>query len=584
MAPMMARLFCKLQAPPFHEVPRSGIPPEVLTKPIASPLHVGAWRRALSSHPDQEWVRTILHGMQTGFRIGLQAAPHCRTATSNTPSAREHASVVDQFIQRQVSQGYMLGPFPPHACSNLITSSIAVIPKKTPGKWRVIVDLSSPRDASVNDSTRRQYTHLAYSSVDDAAPAIHHLGRDSLMAKIDVKEAYRIIPVHPEDRPFLAVRWRDSVFVDCQLSFGLPSAPAIFSAVGEALEWVLRQRGVRAVVHYVDDFLLLGAPASPECQQALSTTLATCEELGMPIAPDKTEGPSTRITFLGIELDPSNMSASLPPDKLQKLRGMVGELSGAKVVRDRHKLESLIGHLVHASKVCPLGNAFLSALFTLKASMRPGQTRRMNLEARADLAWWGMVLDHWSGTSMQQFILLRKPDLHLYTDASGSWGCGAWVSAQWFQIQWTPSITLPSIALKELFPIVVAVAVWGSLWKGHLVMCHCDNAAVVAQVNRLHARDPQASHLLRCLAFFQALYECRLRATHIPSSTNLRADQLSRNRVISHRHTESQFASTPTQVPARLVHVLSLPSPDWTSPHLREMFNGSWQQVSQIQQ
>ena len=99
-----------------------------------------------------------------------------------------------------------------------------MIPKKTPGKWRIIVDLSSPKDASVNDATRRQYTHLAYLSVDDTAHAMHHLGRESLMAKIDVKEAYKIIPVHPEDRSFLAVCWRDSVFVDCQLPFGLASA------------------------------------------------------------------------------------------------------------------------------------------------------------------------------------------------------------------------------------------------------------------------------------------------------------------------------------------------------------------------
>ena len=71
-------------------------------------------------------------------------------------------------------------------------------------------------------------------------------------------------------------------------------------------------------------------------------------------------------------------------------------------------------------------------------------------------------------------------------------------------------MTLPSVALKELFPIVVTLAIWGSQWRGRLVMCHCNNAAVVTQVNWLHARDPQTSHMLRCLASFQALYECTL--------------------------------------------------------------------------
>ena len=583
MAPVMARQFHKLQAPPFHRIPSSGIPLEVLTKPTMSPLCAKAWQLALANHPDQEWVGALLQGMQHGFRIGLQSAPQCRTAISNTPSARVNAMVVDQFIHDQITQGYMAGPFPPHLCTNLVTSSMAVIPKKTPGKWRVIVDLSSPKGTSVNDSIRRQYTHLAYSSVDDAAHVMHYLGKNSLMAKIDIKDAYRIIPVHPEDRPFLAVRWRDSVFVDCQLPFGLASAPAIFSAVGEALEWVLRQRGVRAVIHYVDDFLLLGTQDSSECQQALITTLATCEELGVPIATNKTEGPSTAITFLGIELDSSTMSVSLPIDKLHKLRSLVDELIGAKVVRDMHKFESLLGHLVHAAKVCPLGNAFLNALFSLKATMKPGQIRRLNLEARADLAWWKLLLDNWSGTSAQQFLLLRNPDHHLYTDASGSWGCGGWAASQWFQVKWTPSLSLPTIALKELLPAVIAVAVWGPQWRGCLIVCHCDNAAVVTQINRLHARDPRASHMLRCLAFFQAVFECRLRATHIAGAANTGADRLSRNRVSSFLHAGSQYTSTPTQVPVQLLHILSLPSPDWTSPHLREMFNGSWQLASRSQ-
>ena len=88
---------------------------------------------------------------------------------------------------------------------------------------------------------------------------MHFLGRNALMAKLDIKEAYRIVPIHPDDRRFLGVCWQGQVYVDCQLPFGLASAPAIFSALGEALEWILRQRGVKAVIHYIDDFLLLGA-------------------------------------------------------------------------------------------------------------------------------------------------------------------------------------------------------------------------------------------------------------------------------------------------------------------------------------
>ena len=279
--------------------------------------------------------------------------------------------VADQYIQTQLGKGYMAGPFSRSECAKVITSSIAVIPKKTVGKWRVIVDMSRPRGASVNDNLRRGLTHIAFSSVEDAAHLMHYRSPSTLLAKMDVSEAYRLVPIHPEDHIFLGIQWQDASYVDCQL----PSAPAIFSALSEALEWILRKHGVRAVIHYMDDFLLVRAPSTAECSQALATTIATCEEIGVPLAVDKTEGPATELSFLGIQLNSREMRTSLPPDKLAKLRTMVKELVGARVVRDRQQLESLVGHLVHAATVFPLGKAFLNALFATKAAIKPGPSQ-----------------------------------------------------------------------------------------------------------------------------------------------------------------------------------------------------------------
>ena len=116
-------------------------------------------------------------------------------------------------------------------------------------------------------------------------------------------------------------------------------------------------------------------------------------------------------------------AASLNSMHCPNLRTMVKETAGARVVRDKQALESLVGHLVHAATVFPLGKAFLNALFATKAAFKPGWTRRLNLAARSELAWWDLLLEHWSGMSVHQFLLLKLPDRHLFTDASGSWGC-----------------------------------------------------------------------------------------------------------------------------------------------------------------
>lgn len=71
------------------------------------------------------------------------------------------------------------------------------------------------------------------------------------------------------------------------LPFGLCSAPKLFTAVTDALEWYLTQRGIRQVFHYLDDFIVVAPRASPECARALDTLNESRVRLGIPIAEHK---------------------------------------------------------------------------------------------------------------------------------------------------------------------------------------------------------------------------------------------------------------------------------------------------------
>ena len=78
---------------------------------------------------------------------------------------------------------------------------------------------------------------------------------------------------------------------------------------------------------------------------------------------DKVEGPAVSLTFLGIHLSSSPPSVSLPWEKVRALQGLLQEFLSTRCVRDMQALESLGGHLVHATKVCPLAKPFLGGLF-----------------------------------------------------------------------------------------------------------------------------------------------------------------------------------------------------------------------------
>ena len=139
------------------------------------------------------------------------------------------------------------------------------------------------------------------------------------MAKLNLKDAYRIVPIHPQDCPLLGMRWTYFIYINCALPFGLRSAPKIFSALVDGLMWIIHSKGHELSLHYLDDFLLLGPPGSPACAEALHTTRQLCEDLGIPIAEEKTEGPTTTLTFLGITIDIHAQQLRLPQEKLQEL-------------------------------------------------------------------------------------------------------------------------------------------------------------------------------------------------------------------------------------------------------------------------
>ena len=119
----------------------------------------------------------------------------------------------------------------------------------------MIVDLSYPGGTSVNDGITKPLCSLRYSSVDDAVQFIEALGQYTYLIKLDLKSAYRLVPTHPQDRYMLGIRWRDQVYVDQALPFGLHSAPILFTAVANAIGWALARAGAPLQIHNLDDFL-----------------------------------------------------------------------------------------------------------------------------------------------------------------------------------------------------------------------------------------------------------------------------------------------------------------------------------------
>ena len=178
--------------------------------------------------------------------------------------------------------------------------------------------------------------------------------------------------------------WKGRLYIDSALPFGLRSVPKIFNSLADAIQWIVEQQRVEAI-HYLDDFLIVGDPESQECKLALETMKNLCARLGVPIAHHKTEGPTCRLTFLGIELDTRSGTLRLPVVKLQRLQREITQWMGRSSCTKRELL-SLIGQLQHACCVVRPGRTFLRRMISLaKVAKQLHHHIRLNRGFKSDL-------------------------------------------------------------------------------------------------------------------------------------------------------------------------------------------------------
>ena len=525
----------------------------------------------------------LLRGISLGFRIGFNRSCRLKPPLGNFRSVDLNRATVDEYIAEEVTSGRLVQR--PQSAPPMRCSPIGMIPKAhQPGKFRLIVDLSAPPDFSVNDGISTALCSLRYVTVDRAARLVKDYGQGALMAKIDLQSAYRHIPVHPEDQHLLGIEWDGKEYRDQALPFGLRSAPKLFTAVADGLAWAMQQEGVHNSVHYLDDFLFWGPPSSPECGVSLSKATAVCHPLGLPTAPHKTVGPATVLTFLGIEVDSMAQVLRLPAAKLVRLQRELARWESKRQASKR-ELQRMIGLLSYAATVVRPGRSFLRYL--IEASKRPRRQphkTRIDAGCRSDLAWWSLFAQDWNGVALFHGLPAGET---VVSDASGSWGCGAYCSAtkEWFQLRWPPSWAEVNIAAKELVPVVVSAAVWGSKWSGCRVLFRSDNQAVVDCLTSMKAGEDHLAHLLRCLFFIEARFKFEHHARHISGCLNTAADALSRDKVTEFF---SIFSQAPPRVPQRipdaLTELLWDKDTNWTSVRWKDLFGSITRTESQRRQ
>ena len=541
-----------IQAPSVIFVPQDPSPPAKPSLALPTPVRINRLAPLLSGYSTSA-AEYLINGFCFGFPIPFQG-PSFSTASPNLLSAEQHPGVLDHHLTKELLAQRVAGPFTHLPFQNFRVSPIGVVPKKTPGEFHCIQHLSYPYGASVNDGIPVEDTSVNYSRIDDAVGLILRSGVGSCLAKTDIKSAFRIIPIRPADYHLLAIYWRGNYYFDRCLPMGLTSSCKTFEALSTAVQWIAQTKlRISHMLHLLDDFLIISG-SHEQCSRELALFLELCSYLGIPMAPDKTVGPSTVLSFAGIELDTVHSEARLPLDKVMRCASLLSDYLKRKKVTLR-ELQSLIGLLNFPCSVVLPGRAFLRRLIDLTIGItRPQHFIRLTRAVKSDMRTWLAFLSNFNGSSFflnQNWI--TNPSLQLYTDASGSFGYGAVFRDQWFYGPWPDSWKSFDIAALEFYPIVLSVIIWGPLMRNQRITFFTDNEALVHITNKNSCRDKFLMSFVRRLVLVCLQNNILFRARHVPGIKNDLADSLSRLQLQRFRRlAPTHMQPSPVPIPTAL--------------------------------
>ena len=479
----------------------------------------------------------ILQFVEFGFPLGLWSDAYLEPATRNHSSAYSYYTFLDKFVETELSELGMTGPFAASPWENVMISPMMTSHKK-PNSRRPVFDASFGL-YSLNKNTPEKCYHdteyeFHFPKIDNFADIIASLGAGCYLWKLDLSRYFLQLKVDPLEYDKLGFIWREKLFIFTSFVWGCRHAGYAGQWLTSAVTYIHSHMGLDKTfqlfntLNYADDFA--GCELELSRAESSFTTLGRLLfDIGLTESKSKASPPATTMTYLGVSFNTVDMCMYVDKDKVTELKTELAKWS-RKTVAKKCELQSILGKLLWVSKTVRFSRVFVCRIIAeVRSLSKQSEKSTLSKEIRKDFLWWDKFLEIFSGVEM---IIPSTVCLPILGDAFPQGG-GSWnpTRSEYFSMKFPDHLCNADtpIHIKEFLVVLLCIRMWGADWAGQRIMIFCDNNAVCETCVNQKPKDLAMQQLLREFLFWVCRYNFCPILEKIGTKENHIADFISRN-------------------------------------------------------